>query len=71
VRYLKGFARFWYDFIVGDDWKIAAFVVFVLGVAAVLVASGVFGPTAIALITGAGIALAFAASLILDVRSRQ
>jgi hypothetical protein len=68
VAYLRGFGRFWYDFIVGDDWKIAAFVAGVLAVAAVLVASGTFGQTAIALIVAVGIALAFAASLVVDVR---
>ena len=24
LRWLEGFARFWYDFIIGDDWTIAA-----------------------------------------------
>jgi hypothetical protein len=24
VRYLKAFGRFWYGFIVGDDWRVAA-----------------------------------------------
>jgi hypothetical protein len=23
MRYLKTFGQFWYDFIVGDDWKLA------------------------------------------------
>jgi hypothetical protein len=23
VRFLRQFARFWYDFIVGDDWRLA------------------------------------------------
>lgn len=27
---LKGFARFWYDFIVGDDWRVALGVVLAL-----------------------------------------
>jgi hypothetical protein len=27
VRFLIGFVRFWYDFIVGDDWTIALAVV--------------------------------------------
>ena len=27
MRYLKAFLLFWYDFIVGDDWVIAAGVV--------------------------------------------
>jgi hypothetical protein len=24
VRWLKGFGRFWYGFIIGDDWTVAA-----------------------------------------------
>jgi hypothetical protein len=27
MRYVVAFARFWYDFIVGDDWRIAVGVV--------------------------------------------
>lgn len=27
MGYLLGFLRFWYDFIVGDDWSVAAGVV--------------------------------------------
>lgn len=23
MRFIKGFAEFWYDFIIGDGWKIA------------------------------------------------
>jgi len=26
VKYIVGFGRFWYDFIVGDDWRIAVLV---------------------------------------------
>ncbi len=32
LRWLSGFCRFWYHFLVGDDWTIAAAVV--LGLAA-------------------------------------
>lgn len=24
MRYVKAFARFWWDFVVGDDWRVAA-----------------------------------------------
>jgi hypothetical protein len=34
---LRGFARFWWDFIVGDDWRIAVGVVLTLVVGALLV----------------------------------
>jgi hypothetical protein len=36
MTYLKSFLLFWYDFIVGDDWMIAAGVVVALGVSAAL-----------------------------------
>ena len=26
LRWLEGFGRFWYDFIIGDDWTVAAMV---------------------------------------------
>jgi hypothetical protein len=24
MKYIRGFVLFWYDFIVGDDWRVAA-----------------------------------------------
>jgi hypothetical protein len=39
VRFVKGFGRFWWDFIVGDDWRIAAGVLVVLAAGALLVAN--------------------------------
>ncbi|TMF57121.1 MAG: hypothetical protein E6I22_04525 [Chloroflexi bacterium] len=36
-----GFGRFWYEFIIGDDWTIAATVVVGLVVTAVLKSSGI------------------------------
>jgi hypothetical protein len=38
---LRGFAAFWYDFVVGDDWRGAAVVAVALALTAVLVAAGV------------------------------
>ena len=37
MRFLVGFGRFWYEFIVGDDWTIAAAIVAALIVTSVLV----------------------------------
>lgn len=31
---LSKFGRFWYDFIVGDDWRVAASIVVLIGVVA-------------------------------------
>ena len=39
MRFVTGFGRFWWDFIVGDDWRIAAGVVVVLTAGALLVAN--------------------------------
>lgn len=39
--WIKGFGLFWYRFIVGDDWQLAAAVVVGLGLTALLKPSGV------------------------------
>jgi len=31
MRYLRSFGRFWWNFIVGDDWRVAAGVAVALG----------------------------------------
>jgi hypothetical protein len=36
MNFLVNFARFWYDFVVGDDWTVAVGVVIALGVTALL-----------------------------------
>ena len=46
------FLRFWYEFVVGDDWRVAVGVAVAIGIAAALVAVGVpawwFLPLAVA-----------------------
>jgi hypothetical protein len=41
MRYIVGFARFWYEFIVGDDWRVALGVVVALALTEVLTHQGV------------------------------
>jgi hypothetical protein len=36
LRALKSFGAFWYDFVIGDDWQVAALVVVALAVTALL-----------------------------------
>jgi hypothetical protein len=36
MTWLRNFARFWYDFVVGDDWTIAVAVVLAVALTAVL-----------------------------------
>jgi hypothetical protein len=38
---VKRFARFWWDFIVGDDWRVAAGVALAFGLTALLATSSV------------------------------
>ena len=41
MRYLGAFGRFWWNFIVGDDWRVAAGVAVALALTAVLTHAGV------------------------------
>jgi hypothetical protein len=41
VRRLTEFGRFWWDFVVGDDWRVAAGVALALAVTAAVAATGV------------------------------
>ena len=63
MRYVVAFLRFWYDFIVGDDWRIAAGAVLVLALGAIVVALGLAGPWLPPVILG-GLVVVFAVPLI-------
>jgi hypothetical protein len=41
MRYVTGFGRFWWSFVVGDDWLAAAGIVIAIGVTAALAAGGI------------------------------
>jgi hypothetical protein len=41
MRYVVAFGRFWWDFIVGDDWRVALGVIAALAVTGALTAEGV------------------------------
>jgi hypothetical protein len=64
MRLVRGFGQFWWDFIVGEDWKIAAGVAFVLSIGALLVAYSGASDTTISLLVAAGIVCVVAASII-------
>ncbi len=66
-RFVRGFGRFWYDFIVGDDPKIAVAVAVVLVLGALLV--GAAGATSTGVVAGlAGLLLlAFTIAMLADV----
>lgn len=64
MSFVIGFGRFWWDFIVGEDWKIAAGVAVVLAVGAVLVSGTGLSDTAVTLLAGAGILAVVTASIV-------
>ncbi|MGH3514108.1 MAG: hypothetical protein ACRDRB_17805 [Pseudonocardiaceae bacterium] len=55
-RWLRSFGAFWWDFIVGDDWRVAAGVVAALAITAGLAAARVpawwFLPVAVLVLLG-------------------
>ncbi|MCF6475422.1 hypothetical protein FAF44_44775 [Nonomuraea sp. MG754425] len=68
MGFIRGFGQFWYDLIVGDDWKIAVAVVVTLAIGTVALLA--FGVPALVLTPVLGVALmaAFAIALAIDVR---
>jgi hypothetical protein len=69
MKVLRAIGHFVWDFIVGDDWKVAASVLAVLGLAAlVLVAGG--GAGWVIAVVALGLPAAFSLALIVDVRRR-
>jgi hypothetical protein len=59
MKYIRSFARFWWDFIVGDDWRVAAGLALALGLTSLLTHSGANAwwllPVAIALLLAASL----------------
>jgi hypothetical protein len=56
MKYVVAFGRFWWNFIVGDDWTVAAGVAVAIGLVSILVDHGVNAwwllPLAVVLLTG-------------------
>jgi hypothetical protein len=59
VKFLRSFGRFWWTFIVGDDWRVAAGVALALGVTALLAHEGLNAwwllPVAVAVVLAASL----------------
>jgi hypothetical protein len=71
VKILTEFGKFWYDLLVGDDWKIAASVVVALALSGLLLTRTGASDQAVALVAGALVVTAFCLSLILDFRHKE
>jgi hypothetical protein len=68
MRLLRGIGRFVYDFVVGDDWKIAVAVVTALLIGILLLVAGL-PPAVTAVVTAGLLGTAFTVAMVLDVRS--
>jgi hypothetical protein len=68
MRLLRGFGRFWFDFIVGDDWRIALGVVLVLGAGALVVATDAVVADLLMPLLAAAIVAVVSASIVLGAR---
>lgn len=59
MRYIEAFVRFLWDFVVGDDWRIAVGVVLALAITAVVAGTSVAAwwilPVAVALLLGVSV----------------
>ena len=68
MTFVKAFGRFWYDFLVGDDWKIAASVVLSLALLVAVLRADVIGDGALTVVGGVALMVAFSISLAIDTR---
>lgn len=68
MKAIKAFGQFWYDFIIGDDWKIAVAVLCALVATGITMSTGLLGDHLLALTGGLLVVAAFATSLVIDVR---
>jgi hypothetical protein len=68
MRLVLAFGRFWWDFVIGEDWRIAAAVTATLAGGAVLVAGTSLSDGAITAIVGLAILALVAASIVAPAR---
>lgn len=74
MKFLKAFGMFWYEFIIGDDWKIAVAVIAALGVTGAVMAGVHSGRGSLTPWTVLGAVLVlglFVISLLIDVRAKK
>lgn len=71
MKILTDFGKFWYDLLVGDDWKIAASVVVALTLSALLLTSTGASDPVVAVVGGILVVTAFCVSLILGIREKE
>lgn len=68
MSYLKAFGQFWYEFIIGDDYKIAVAVVAALLVSLALMTWTGLADGALTVVGGVLVMVSFSLSLVVDTR---
>ncbi|MGH3096813.1 MAG: hypothetical protein ACRDMV_12535 [Streptosporangiales bacterium] len=71
MRLLAAVGRFWYDFIIGDDWKIAVTVVAALLVTVAVLLATPLDDALVAVVAGVLLLGGFALSVAVDVRRHR
>ncbi|MDQ6816758.1 MAG: hypothetical protein M3018_05040 [Actinomycetota bacterium] len=71
MKFLKGVGQFWYDFLIGDDAKIAAAVAVVLAIGTLTVLGGGYDSKILTPLLAVGVAAGFTAMLLIDVRKKN
>ncbi|MEU7856152.1 hypothetical protein [Nonomuraea sp. NPDC049141] len=70
MGFIRGFGQFWYDLIIGDDWKIAVAVVTTLALGTVVLLAFAVPAVVLTPVLGACLMAAFVIALRIDVRDR-
>lgn len=68
MGFIRGFGQFWYDFLIGDDWKIAFAVVTTLVIGAFVLLNFTPPEQVFTPLLGAGLMAAFVIALKIDIR---
>ena len=71
MSYITGFFRFWYDFVIGDAWEIAAGIVVVLALGALFLRADLVPEAVLPPLIGAGIILVVGGSVLAEARRRS
>ncbi len=71
MKFVKSFLQFWYDFVIGDDWKIAVAVVSALALLIAATLAKLLPDKALTVVGGLLVVAFFSVSLGIDVRPKS
>ncbi len=71
MKFVKSLLQFWYDFVIGDDWKIAVAVVAALALLIAATLANLLPDKALTVVGGLLVVAFFSVSLGIDVRPKS